>query len=76
MVDYKDVIIMGDFNISLNNYELDADTQQYLDSTIALGYEQHVKFATRNKGNILDHIYSESESHLKICNIKVDELRS
>ena len=63
---------MGDFNIQINCND-NPDSQHFLNSMMALGFEQHVEIHTHKEGNILDHIYSEVQSDFKITNVLVDE---
>ena len=75
IVQHKELIILGDFNIQLN-YTEDNYVKQFTDSMEALGFEQHIKFTTHTKGNILDHIYSELGSDISEKNVSADELIS
>ena len=55
---YNNIVILGDFNLHINNQE-DPDTGIFIDTITALGLDQHVAFATHNKGNILDLVMAE-----------------
>ena len=50
---YNNIVILGDFNLHINNQE-NPDTGIFIYTITALGLDQHVDFATHNKGNILD----------------------
>ena len=63
------LIIMGDFNLHVNNKE-DNDAQQILDMLEASGLHQLVEFITHKHGNILDFVIVESASNVKISNLK------
>ena len=65
LTEYSNVIIMGDFNIRLDNTE-DPDVTACIDTMSALGLNQHVNFSTHKNGGILDHIYSETISKYKV----------
>ena len=58
-------IILGDFNLHLNDINSD-DAMNLQDTMDALELIQHVNFATHCSGNILDHIYTEEASSIKI----------
>ena len=60
LTEYSDAIIMGDFNIRLDNTE-DPDVTAFIDTMSALGLDQHVHFSTHKNGGILDHIYTETQ---------------
>ena len=65
LMEYNNVIIMGDFNIRLDNTK-DPDVTAFMDTMSALGLDQHVSFSTHKNGGILDHIYTEA-----LCRHKV-----
>ena len=65
LTEYSNVIIMGDFNIRLDNTE-DPDVTTFTDTMSALGFDQHVHFSTHKNGGILDHIYTETLSKYKV----------
>ena len=58
-------IILGGFNLHLNDINSD-DAMNLRDTMDVLGLIQHVNFATHHYGNILDHIYTEEASSVKI----------
>ena len=61
----KNIIIMGDFNIHINNLN-DTEAQMFLEAMELLGLEQHIKEPTQKAGNILDHIYTEIGGKIKL----------
>ena len=65
LTEFSNVIIMGDFNIRLDNTE-DPDVTAFIDTMSALGLDQHVHFSTHMNGGILDHIYTEPLSKYKV----------
>ena len=65
-------IILGDFNLHLNDMNSD-DTMNLRDTMDVLGLVQHVNFATHSSGNILDHIYTEEASSVKIIQCSQSE---
>ena len=65
LVEYNNIIIMGDFNIHVNNTN-DPEAQIFLDTMEALGLDNHVNFATHNRGNILDLVLTEVLSSLLV----------
>ena len=52
---YDNHIIMGDFNLNLNNLD-DPNTELFIDTIKALGLQQDVKFLTHIGENILDAV--------------------
>ena len=65
LTEYSNIIIMGDFNIRLDNTE-DPDVTAFIDTMSALGLHQHVSFSTHKNGGILDHVYTETLSKYKV----------
>ena len=67
LADYKNLLIVGDFNIHTNNWE-DSEVLNFLDTTDALGLVQHVKFPTHKQGNTLDLVFSNCVTNqVKAC---------
>ena len=64
---YDNLIIMGDFNLHLNNPD-DPDTEFFIDTIKALGLKQEVNFSTHNGGKIPDAVIHELQDKLKIVN--------
>ena len=56
---------MGDFNIHVNNTN-DPEAQIFLYTMEALGLDNHVDFATHNRGNTLDLVLTEVLSSLLV----------
>ena len=65
LTEYNNVIIMGDFNIRLDDTE-DPDVIAFIDTMMALGLDQHVNFSTHKNGGILDLIYTEALNKYKV----------
>ena len=61
----KNIIIMGDFNIHINNQN-DTEAQVLKEAMESLGLEQHVTEPTHKAGNILDQIYTEIGGKIQI----------
>ena len=58
-------IILGDFNMHIedsNNY----NSKNFVDTMKALGLKQHITAPTHYKGNILDLIFTEATSPMKV----------
>ena len=58
-------IILGDFNMHIedtNNY----NSKNFVDTMEALGLKQHITAPTHYKGNILDLIFTETMSQMKV----------
>ena len=60
----KNIFITGDFNIYINNLDMDDDA--FLETIEAMGLQQHVKFDTHWKDNTLNLVLTESYSGIKI----------
>ena len=58
-------IFIGDFNLHVSK-ELNTDTTIFNDSIDALGWYQHVGFATHKSGNVLDLILSDLSNTAKV----------
>ena len=69
LVEYNNTIITSDFNIHLNNTN-DPEAQIFLDTMEALGLDNHVNFATYNRGNTLDLVLTEVLSSLSVVNCR------
>ena len=61
-------IIMGDFNLHVNN-ENDDDCMNVLEMMLALGLKQNVMFDTHKLGNTLDLIFTETESKITVKSV-------
>ena len=72
---YKNILLMGDFNIQLDNSE-DPDVEMFSDTMTTIGYQQHVNFYTHNKSHILDHVYSETEGEIQVLSCKMGQFIS
>ena len=62
---YKNVVIMGDINLHLNNVD-DPDAFTFKDTLDAYGLKFHNKFPTHRHGNTLDILATEIASSLNI----------
>ena len=64
------LIITGDFNHKIGNINDDDDAENLLETMNALGFKQYFKCVTHKSGNILDLLFSEVISGIKIVNCK------
>ena len=62
------MVVLGDFNIHIND-ENDNEAVIFVDTMIALGFNQHVSFPTHRAGNMLDLVFTETcnSSQVKSC---------
>ena len=65
LIEHNNIIIAGDFNIHVNNTN-DPEAQVFLDTMEVLGLDNHVNFATHNRGNTLDLVLTEVLSSLSV----------
>ena len=65
LVKYTDTIIMGDFNMHIND-PTDRDATVFMDSFEAMGLDQNVTFDMHQKGNTLDLVFTEVKSDLQV----------
>ena len=65
LVNYKNIIIMGDFNIH-NNKREDEDVTIFMNTIEALGFQQHVNFSPYRVGNTLNLVLTEPSEPFKI----------
>lgn len=65
---HTSIIIMGDFNIHVNNLD-DPDVLLFCDTMTALGLKQHVVSPTHKHGNILDLIYTDENEPALHCTV-------
>ena len=61
----ENIILLGDFNIHIEETTA-PDTIIFNDTMEALGLTQHVTQPMHNKGNILDLVFTELDSKIKI----------
>ena len=59
MASYRNIIICSDFDIHIDNPS-DTEAQIFMDTTEALGPQQHVNFQTHHASNTLDLIFTET----------------
>ena len=69
MANETNLIITGDFNHKIGNIN-DDDVENLLETMNALGFKQYFKCVTHESGNILDLLFSEVISGIKIVNFK------
>ena len=62
---YTDTIIMGDFNMHIND-PTDRDATVFMDTLEAMGLDQNVTFDMHQKGNTLDLVFTEVKSGLQV----------
>ena len=62
---FSNMIVLGDFNIHIND-ENDNETGIFVDTMIALGFNQHVSFPTHRAGNILDLVFTETCNSIEV----------
>ena len=68
-------IILGDFNMNLNDINSN-DACTFLDTFTALGLTQHVTTSTHVKGNILDLMFTEETSNIKLTSCQAGPFQS
>ena len=68
-------IILGDFNMHINDVNSN-DACTFLDTFTALGLTQHVTTSTHVKGNILDLIFTEETSNIKLTSCQAGPFQS
>ena len=66
LVNDKNMIIMGDFNIHIVKRGEDEDATAFMNTIEALDFQQHVNFPTHRMGNILDLVLTESSEPFRI----------
>ena len=62
---FNNMIALGDFNIHIND-ENDNEAGIFIDTMIALGFNQHVSFPTHQAGNILDLVFIETCNSIEV----------
>ena len=65
LTDHRNLLILGDFNIHVNSIN-DPDAEVFSDMMEALGLDEHTNFITHRSGNILDLVFTEVNSSLKV----------
>ena len=63
-------IILGDFNMHIEDTN-DYNSKIFVDMMEALGLKQHITEPTHHKGNILDLIFMETTSQIKISQLNM-----
>ena len=64
-VSFSNMIVLGDFHIHIND-ENDNEAGIFVDTMIALGFNQHVSFPTHRAGNTLDLVYTETCNNIEV----------
>ena len=62
---FSNMIVLGDFNIHIKD-ENDNVAGIFVDTMIALGFNQHMSFPTHRAGNILDLIFTETCNSIEV----------
>ena len=62
---FSNMIVLGDFNIHIND-ENDNEAGIFMDTMIALGFNQHVSFPMHRAGNILDLVFTETCNSIEV----------
>ena len=73
MVENNSLLLLGDFNIHIDEENND-DATNFRDTMEALGMTQHIKFSTHMAKHIIDHIYTEISSNIKVTNCDQKDL--
>ena len=66
LVNDKNIIIMGDFNIHINKRGEDEDVTIFTNTIEPIGFQQHGNFSTHRIGNTLNLVLTESSEPFKI----------
>ena len=62
---FCNMIVLGDFNIHIND-ENDNEAGIFVETMIALGFNQHVSFPTHRAGDILDLVFTGTCNSIKV----------
>ena len=62
---FSNMMVLGDFNIHIND-ENDNEAGFFVDTIIALGFNQHVSFPMHRAGNILDLVFTETCNSIEV----------
>ena len=68
MTNHKNLVILGDFNIAVQDLN-NPDSLVFYNTMEALGLIQHIDKPTHQLGNTLDHIYTESVDQLGVQHV-------
>ena len=63
------MIVLGDFNIHIND-ENDNEAGIFVDTMIALGFNQHMSFPTHRAGKILDLVFTETYNSIEVMSCR------
>ena len=69
---YKNNVVLGDFNLHLNDI-VSNEIVTFRDTMEAMGLQQHVQQSTYIMGNLLDLVYTEIQSDLRVTSCKTGE---
>ena len=72
---YNNMMLLGDFNMHIEDIS-NLDNIIFNDTMEALGLIQYVKSLTHKQGNILDLIFTEANSQLRMSNCQVNNYMS
>ena len=59
------MMVLGDFNTHIND-ENDNEAGIFVDTVIALGFNQYVSFPMHRAGNILDLVFTETCNSIEV----------
>ena len=62
---FSNMIVLGDFNIHIND-ENDNEAGIFVDTMIALGFNQHVSFPKHRADNILELVFAETCNSIEV----------
>ena len=62
---FSNMIVLGDFNININDKN-DNEAGIFVDTMIALCFNQHVSFPTHRAGNTLDLVFTETCNSIEV----------
>ena len=72
---FSNMIVLGDFNIHIND-ENDNEAGIFVDTMIALDFNQHVSFSTHRAGNILDLVFTETCNSIEVKSCRQGPIKS
>ena len=75
LADNNNLLLLDNFNIHIDEAN-DDDAANFTDTLKVLGMTQHIKFSTHKANHIIDHIYTELFSNIKVTNCEQKDLIS
>ena len=72
---FSNMIVLGDFNIHIND-ENDNEAGIFVDTMIALGFNQHMSFPMHRAGNILDLVFTETCNSIEVKSCRLGPIFS